>query len=339
MVGANLPRVNDEPADLSCDLVGELLRRHWGLDPTRVEYAPVGFGSYHWIATGTDGRRWFVTADHLASGGGWLGGDAEEFAGALTAAARTTRALADAGYEFAHAGVPDRTGVLARRVLPDWTMQVFPYLDGWSTGFGPWKEPAERRRIAAIVGRLHAADPPAGVRRWELAVPGRARLLDALDDLDRPWTSGPYAQRARDLLRETGPSLRARFDRFDELARQIEASPDPWVVTHGEPHSANVIRTDDGRMCLVDWDTVALAPRERDLVTVLEGADDPEVLGAYQRAAGPVTPRPGALELFALWWALAEVCGYVSLFRQPHGESTDTATSWRNLRHYAQPPR
>lgn len=332
--------MNDEPADLPCELVGELLRRHWGLATTRVEYAPVGFGSHHWIATGPEDRRWFVTADHLASGGGWLGGDAEDLAAALTAAARTTRALADAGYEFAHAGVPDRKGVLARRVLPDWVMQLFPYLDGWSTGYGSWKEPAERRRIAGIVGRLHAATPPAGVRRWELAVPGRAQLREALDDLDRPWSGGPYTEPVRELLRGTGPSIRARFDRFDELAREIEASPDPWVVTHGEPHTANVIRSDDGRMCLVDWDTVALAPRERDLVTVLEGTDDPEVLAAYQRAAGPVTPRAGALELFELWWALAEVCGYVKLFRQPHAETVDIAASWRNLQHYARvPPR
>lgn len=326
--------MNDEPADLPCAHVGDLLHRHWGVATERVEYAPVGFGSHHWIATGRDGRRWFVTADHLDAGGGWLGGDAEDLAAALTAAARTTRALAAAGYEFVHAPVPDRAGVLARRVLPGWMMQLFDYLDGWSTGYGAWEDPAERRQIAAVVGRLHAATPPEGVRRWELAVPGRAPLMSALDDRDRPWTGGPYAEPVRQLLGETVASIRARFARFDVLAaREIEASPDPWVVTHGEPHTANVIRTGEGRMCLIDWDTVALAPRERDLATVLDGSH--EVLQAYQDAAGPVTPRPAALELFDLWWALAEVCAYVQLFRQPHTETTDTAASWRNLQHYA----
>jgi spectinomycin phosphotransferase len=327
--------VNDEPADLPCALVADLLRRYWGVEADRVEYAPVGFGSYHWIATESSGRRWFVTADHLDAGGGWLGGDAEAFAAALTAAARTTRALAEAGYEFVHAGVPDRDGVLVRRVRPDWMMQLFGYLDGWSTGYGPWEDPAEQRQIAGIVGRLQAATPPDGVRRWELAVPGRALLMSALDDLDRPWTSGPYAEPVRELLQDSGPSIRARFGRFDELAREIEASSDPWVVTHGEPHPGNVIRTSDGRMCLIDWDTVALAPRERDLATVLNGRDDAEPIAAYQRAAGAAPPRPGAVELFDLWWALGEVSGYAEVLRQPHGESTDTAASWRNLQHYA----
>ncbi|HXP18631.1 MAG TPA: phosphotransferase [Streptosporangiaceae bacterium] len=34
------------------------------------------------------------------------------------------------------------------------------------------------------------------------------------------------------------------------------------VTTHGEPHSANIIRAGSGRL-LIDWDTVGLAPPER----------------------------------------------------------------------------
>ena len=41
-------------------------------------------------------------------------------------------------------------------------------------------------------------------------------------------------------------------------------------MTHGEPHAGNVMRTDEGRL-LVDWDTVALAPPERDLWMLVVG--------------------------------------------------------------------
>jgi spectinomycin phosphotransferase len=336
VVGVTVVGVRDEPAELPCELVAGLLRRYWGPDPVEVSYAPVGFGSYHWIASHQGDPRWFVTVDYLDPGGSWLGPDAEAVFAALTAAAGTTRALAEQGCEYVLAPVPDRAGVLVRRVLPRWAMQVFPYLAGWSTPDGPWEDPEERRRIAAIVGRLHAATPPPWVRRWEFAVPGRIALMSALDELAHPWTGGPYTERTRALLMETQTSIRARFRRYDELADEIEAAPDPWVVTHGEPHSANVIRTGDDRMCLIDWDTVALAPRERDLAAFLDGSAD--VLSAYQQAAGPVTPRPAALELFALWWVLAEICGYVQLFRHPHPDSADSTESWRNLCHYALQP-
>jgi spectinomycin phosphotransferase len=211
-------------------------------------------------------------------------------------------------------------------------MQVFPYVEGWSTSGGFWQDRHERVRIAAVLGRLHATAPPTGARRWAFAVPGRSGLMSSLEELARPWTGGPYSERARALLAGARQSIQARFQRFDDLVAAIEAAPDPWVVTHGEPHSANVIRTSDGAMRLIDWDTVALAPRERDLAHIVDGSA--EVLSAYRRTAGPVTPRPDALELFELWWALAEICGYVRLFRHPHAESADNAESWRNLRHY-----
>jgi spectinomycin phosphotransferase len=325
--------VRDEPAELSRATVRELLRRHWDLEPVELRYAPVGFGSYHWIAAGPDGPRWFVTANHLSPGGNWLGSDPEAVYAALVAAARTTRALADQGFEFVLAPVPDRTGVLVRVVRAGWTMHVLPYLDGWSTDDGAWLDRAERTQIAGIVGRLHAAVPPAGIRRWDVAVPGRVELVSTLDDLDWPWSGGPYADPTRRLLIESRASIGTRFRRFDELAREVTAWSEPWVVTHGEPHSANVIRTPDGRMCLIDWDTVALAPRERDLAAILDGSI--EVLAAYQRNAGPVVPRAGGLEMFRLWWVLAEICGYVRLFRHAHIDSADTAESWRNLACYA----
>jgi spectinomycin phosphotransferase len=329
--------MRDEPPDLTCGQVTELLRRHWSIKPADVSYAPVGYGSYHWVAADHDGPRWFVTADCLRPGGSLLGATARDTFTALVAAAQATRQLADQGCEFVLAPLPDRTDVLVRRVLPGWTMQVFPYLSGWSTEDGYWHDPVERARVAELVGRLHAAMPLSAVRRWDFAIPARAPLRSALADLDRPWSGGPYAEPTRTLLAATGTSIRARFRRYDALVAHLTVAPDPWVVTHGEPDSANVLRTDDGRMLLIDWCTMALAPRERDLVDLLDGS--PEVLAAYQRAAGPVAPRPAAFELFRLWWMLAQIGDYVQLFRHPHGDSADNADTWRNLYHRAYPDR
>ncbi|WP_427895779.1 phosphotransferase family protein [Kribbella sp. GL6] len=200
---------------------------------------------------------------------------------------------------------------------------------GWSTADGRWDDPAEREQIAGVLGRLHSATPPECLQRWDFAVPGRETLLA---DLDRPWTSGPYAELTRLRVAGAIEDVRGRLARYDALVREVEASDDPWVVTHGEPHSANVVRTADGRMHLIDWDTVRLAPRERDLAAVLGGPAD--VLPAYQAEAGPVSPRPEAIELFDLWWSLAEIASYVDLFRRPHVDSEDSKEAWRILTQY-----
>ncbi|WP_020387434.1 phosphotransferase enzyme family protein [Kribbella catacumbae] len=260
-----------EPAEIPCDLVTRILSEHWGFRATKVAYAPIGFGSHHWIASEAGSARWFVTADRLDPWGSGLGSTAEQVKGAIEAAAHTAKELAEGCYEFVVAPLPDRTGRLVSEVLPGWTLVVLPYLQGWSTPDGAWDNPAERAEIAGILGRLHTATPPEALQRWDFAVPGRDALLAALADLDQPWSSGPYSEATRLRLAGALDHLRARLAHYDALVREIEASDDPWVVTHGEPNSANVLRTTDGRMRLIDWDSVLLAPRERDLAAVLGG--------------------------------------------------------------------
>lgn len=324
--------MKDEPADLSCDEVAGLLDENWGFQAAVVTYAAVGGGSYHWIASDSGGPRWFVTANYLDPHGSWLGSTAEGTRIAVEAATRATKELADRGYEFVVAPLPDRSGALVRHILPSWTMLVLPYLDGWSTPSGAWEDPTERAHIAGILGRLHTATPPEALRRWDFAVPGRDAVLTALEELDRPWGWGPYSEPTRRRLTDAVDHVRGQLEHYDALVRQVEASGDPWVVTHGEPHSANVVRTEDGRMHLIDWDSLQLAPRERDLAALHEGPAD--YLPAYQLEAGPVVPRPEAIELFRVWWALAEIGSYVQLFREPHTDSPDSKRSWDNLTMY-----
>ena len=43
----------------------EPLALGWSFEAETLDYAPVGFGSYHWVATDAAGRRVFVTVDDL----------------------------------------------------------------------------------------------------------------------------------------------------------------------------------------------------------------------------------------------------------------------------------
>lgn len=324
--------MRDEPADISCGDIEGFLNKYWDLHPADVTYSAVGGGCHHWIASDGGGPRWFVTANHLDPYGSWIGPTAEGTRIAEAAAMRAAKELADRGYEFVVAPLPDRFGALTRHILPSWTLLVLPHLDGWSTRDGAWEDANERMRIARILGRLHTATPPKALQRWDFAVPGRDALLTALGELERPWPSGPYSEPTRRRLAGALDHIHCQLERYDALVRQVDASTDPWVVTHGEPHSANVIRTADGRMLLIDWGTLQLAPRERDLAA-LHG-EPPDYLPAYQAEAGPACARREAIELFQVWWSLAEIGSYVQMFRGPHADSLDSKQSWQNLTRY-----
>ena len=97
-----------------------------------------------------------------------------------------------------------------------------------------------------------------------------------------------------------------------------------WVVTHGEPHAANVIST-GGRHVLIDWDTVGLAPPERDLWMVVDG--DGDEARTYTATTGHTIDRV-AMDFYRLAWDLDDLAAYLSELRSPHHHDEDTENAY-----------
>ncbi|MBY8882110.1 phosphotransferase [Actinacidiphila acidipaludis] len=316
--------MKDRPPGVRDDDLVAALADGWGLTARAVAYRPVGFGSHHWTAEvadpgrGGSTRQLFVTVDVLS-------GERPAALARLTAALDTALALRrDAGLEFVVAPVPDRTGATVRLLGERHTVAVFPLVDGVAGDFGRHR----REDVPAVLDllvRLHGA-AVAKAPRGDLVLPGRNDLEAALLDVGRPWSGGPFAEPARALLTRRTDLLRTMLGAFDRLAEEVREASGTWVVTHGEPHPGNVIRGATG-LCLIDWDTVRLAPPERDL-WMLDG--DAELLARYTRETGhPVSPT--ALALYRLWWDLADIAVYVAELRGPHEAGEDTTAAWTYL--------
>ncbi|GAB2811409.1 thiamine kinase-like enzyme [Lentzea nigeriaca] len=99
------------------------------------------------------------------------------------------------------------------------------------------------------------------------------------------------------------------------------------VVTHGEPHPGNLIRTTTG-FYLVDWDTVGMAVPERDLSVL---TDDPAELTRYRELTGHERSAD-ALRLYRLRWYLYDLVDFVDWFREPHTDDPDTMPAWTSFR-------
>jgi spectinomycin phosphotransferase len=129
------------------------------------------------------------------------------------------------------------------------------------------------------------------------------------DLLQQPWRA-PLGPSARELvvdhLAQVGGWAR-------EHARLCDlADPTSYVVTHGEPgvHNQWLAR---GRTWLLDWESLLLAPRERDLATMVhEGRD--------------VDHDPSMVRLFDLEWRLSEIWSFAVWLQGPHiGDADDHA--------------
>ncbi|MFB9837880.1 aminoglycoside phosphotransferase family protein [Actinoallomurus acaciae] len=307
------------------DLDEERLLRalgEWGVGAASLEYAPVGFGDHHWIAVDDRGDKWFVTVADLALKGEQ---DAHAALRSLRRAMDTAAALRDEGHlDFVVA--PLRlAGETVRRVGPRYAVSVFPFLDGASGDFDrPWTA-SERGAVLELLAALHRQAPPAAAPVLDLGLSMRDLLRSALDDAIR-WVPGPFTEPTRSLLAGHAPAIRRRMEEFDRLVEDLRRGDGAPVLTHGEPHPGNLLSRDGGHL-LVDWDTVGLAPPERDLWSVVES---PEDLERYAEAAGR-TVDASALALYRLRWDLEEVSIYIDWFRAPHDRSADTEEAWQGL--------
>lgn len=315
------PPAGIEERDIVAALAG-----HWGLAAIQLNYLAVGFGDHHWIATQAEGRRWFVTVAEL--GGGWRGAAPEQGWADLRAAMGAVIALRDAGLEFAMAPVPTRDGRPLARLDDHRAAILFPYLEGTAGTFGRRLPQRERLALIEMLARLHGATAVLGdaapVRDLTPAsLPG---LRAALSDLGRPWAGGPYSEPARQFLARRASGIAAALARFGDLARRAVAGGPP-VITHGEPHPGNVLRS-GGRLLLIDWDTMGVALPERDLWHVA-GSHSAEA-AMYFELTGRVV-SDAALASYRLRWELDDLGLSVALFRSPHVDDANTAAMWADL--------
>ena len=317
------------PADVTATDLIACLRANWGLGITAVEHVAVGGGSHHWVAYDNATSRHWVTLDDLDNKP-FLGDTRTSTLSGLRSAFETARTLCRAGLDFVVAPRQSIRGEALESLRMRYAVTVFPFLNGTSGRFGEPLPASERLQVVDMLVQLHQATPsvPASVvRPTHVMVPKRAELEDALDCLDQAWEGGPFSEPARAAFAGHRTDIRRLLARFDRLATDIAAAELEPVITHGEPHPGNVMRA-CGRLFLIDWDTVALGPPERDL-WLLATATGGEI-ERYTRVTGRQVHQ-AALDLYRWRWLLDDVSYLVCLFSSAHDHTADTEHAWKNL--------
>lgn len=299
--------MREPPPHVSEDDVLDQVWAHWLPGVERLTHLPVGFGAWHWQAWAAGRPVLFVTLDQL---------DTRHTARSLEDAYRAAAAFAARDLEFVHANRPT---VLGRCTVPLGSDQLSatPWLEG-HTGDGTIPDAESAKVTADMLRRLHQQVAPPSIPRWRpLVHPAFASRL--ADRTSHAWTLGPYGERARTALRERLPEITKWTS--DYLALAAETEPARWVPTHGEPHTRNQVVTAEGTR-LVDWESVKLAPPERDLRYLVE-----------QGWSELCDADPRMVEMFDLEWRLDEISQYADWFEGPHSGTESDGVAIEGLLH------
>ncbi|NBC70456.1 aminoglycoside phosphotransferase family protein [Paenibacillus sacheonensis] len=155
--------------------------------------------------------------------------------------------------------------------LRDWTVVVYPFIDGESSFEGMLAEQWNKLGIALKL--IHQVIlPPEGFHslRQEMFNPAEyIRWVRTFENHNARFESvNTIENELRAAWDKNRPTIHAMLTSLKEQAGLLQSRTIPYVICHADLHPANVIRDEAGQVFVIDWDEVMLAPKERDFIFV-----------------------------------------------------------------------
>lgn len=316
------------PQELSSAQIGAVVVQAYGVHVSHVVQRPAGAdaGATVYLLTADNGARWWLKCRRYA---------------VRDAVWNVVQHLRDrVGLDEVIAPEPALDGAPTVQAEGlQWTL--FAYIEGES-GFEAALSQAQWYRLGQVLRCVHdTALPPAlaaglaqpgfdddtaveRVGAWLRRGDDRWPVADALaEDYRRAW------RRHRAQVAEVWQ--RCVFLR-ERLAGQ------PWLrgLCHGDLHAGNLLLRSDGRLCLIDWDDMVLAPRERDLMVIGAGVggrwgrDHPP---RFHEGYGPATVDPTRLAYYRHWRILHDLQEFHDLLLEPGAASRPSSQRRQALRY------
>jgi spectinomycin phosphotransferase len=252
-----------EKPDLPDEKLISCLQHDYGLRIVQVDFLPLGndLNTAVYRVVAGDARPYFLKLRR---------GAFDETSVAIP------RLLSDQGMAQIIAPIATSAGRLWTR-LDDFTVILFPFVAG-QNGFELDVSDRQRVELGAALKRIHTAALPQSLRQripretytpyWrDLVRAFQARAEDTAFD-------EPVAAQLAAFLRAKRDVIADLVLRSEQLAALLQTRSLEYVLCHADIHAANILIDANASLYIVDWDTLILAPKERDLMFVGAGIDD-----------------------------------------------------------------
>ena len=249
-----------EKPDLPDDRLKSCLHDDYGLRITELSFLPLGadVDTAVYRAVSEDGRSYFVKLRR---------GEFDD------TAVLVPQLLSELGIRQIIAPIPTIAGQPWTQV-DAFTVVLSPFVEGES-GFDRQLSDQQWIALGVALRRMHAAELP---RSLTEQLPGETYSSHWRDlvrtfqaRVERDVFDDPAAAQLATLLRANEDTVSRLVDRAGQLGETLRGRPLDQVLCHGDIHAGNVLIDENHALYIVDWDTLSMAPKERDLMFVGAG--------------------------------------------------------------------
>jgi spectinomycin phosphotransferase len=158
--------------------------------------------------------------------------------------------------------------------MDGFTIILYPFISGieaMKAGMSDkqWTE------LGSVLKRIHSTGLPADLSRYvrrEDFVPKWSKLaMDLHRQVDVRNFEDRYQKELAAFWRENNEIIQTLIRRTEAIGQHLRQTDPEFVLCHSDIHTANVLIAPDQDIFIVDWDDTLFAPKERDLMHVLDG--------------------------------------------------------------------
>lgn len=246
-----------EKPDIQDASIINCLSDAYGLRIAQLDFLPLGAdqGTAVYRAVGDDAAVYFVKLRR---------GDFNDMT------IRVPRLLHDQGVRQVIAPIPTLAGQLWT-VVDEFKLAVFPFADGHN-GYETDLLDHHWIEFGRALKAIHTAlIPPAVLRRIQretYSARWRQEVRQILAQVEGTIFQDPVAAELAAFLKRQQAAVSALVERAEALAAVLQAHSQQLILCHGDIHAGNILIDADDHFYIVDWDTLILAPKERDLMFV-----------------------------------------------------------------------
>ena len=208
--------------------------------------------------------------------------------------------------------------------LDAFKVALYPYIDGRNAVDSQISE-QQWQQFGDAVKKLHSADIPESIisnvpkEIFSLKCCQTVRLF--LERIENEVFDETAAIKLAALLKSKNDIILDLIKRTEELGAKLQNQSLQHVLCHADMHGWNLLIDQDNHLYLIDWDTLVLAPKERDLMFIGAGIWDSDYTpteeeSLFYKGYGQVDINQDALCYYRfsrILQDIAEYCEYIFL--------------------------